>query len=95
LIEIRKVWIEVIGLQITNRCRLALPQAATKQAIATRIAQHFPELAWNLPQTRKAWMNESYSMTIFDAVSLGLTYLSRFEKIFPNDREQPPTQSPG
>lgn len=63
--------------------------AGTKREIATRIALLFPELIWKLPVARKLWKPEAHAMTIFDAVSLGLTYLSRFGTIFPVDREGP------
>jgi hypothetical protein len=50
---------------------------ATKETIAQQIAATFPQLTWKLPARRKAWSNEAHMMTVFDAVSLGLTYLSR------------------
>lgn len=50
--------------------------AATKQTIATTIAQQFPELASRLPPLRKPWMSEDPRMGIFDAVALALTFFS-------------------
>lgn len=56
-----------------RRC-FALLEARTKPEIAAAIAQHFPELAPRLPPKRKIWMSEDERMSIFDAVSLALTY---------------------
>lgn len=47
---------------------------SSKYRIACLIAEIFPELAWKLPPKRKNWQPEHHNMTIFDAVSLGLTY---------------------
>jgi hypothetical protein len=49
----------------------------TKDAIAKAIAERFPELRPRLPRERKPWMSEDERMSIFDAVSLALTYLER------------------
>lgn len=48
--------------------------ASNKQEIATAVARRFPELAPRLPRFRKPWMSEDYRMSIFDAVSFGLTF---------------------
>jgi Holliday junction resolvasome RuvABC endonuclease subunit len=48
--------------------------AGTKHQVATEIAKRFPELAPLLPPVRKPWMSEDNRMSIFDAVSLALTY---------------------
>jgi Holliday junction resolvasome RuvABC endonuclease subunit len=52
--------------------------ASTKYEIARAITNRFPELAPRLPRFRKPWMSEDYRMSIFDAVALGLTFLSRW-----------------
>lgn len=49
-------------------------EAFTKQQIAITIASHFPELERQLPPNRKPWMPEDYRMSIFDAVSLALSF---------------------
>jgi len=46
----------------------------TKHQIATRVSQHFSELAHRLPPARKPWMPEDARFAIFDAVAFGLTY---------------------
>ena len=48
--------------------------ARMKYEIAIAIAKGFPELAPRLPRFRKPWMSEDYRMSIFDAVSFGLTF---------------------
>ena len=48
--------------------------AATKHQIAHVVARQLPELASRVPRYRKAWMSEDYSMAIFDAAALALTY---------------------
>ena len=50
---------------------------ATKEQIATRLAEQFPELARHLPAHRKPWMSEDVRMSIFDAVALAMTALLR------------------
>jgi hypothetical protein len=58
--------------------RKAFAPAATKQQIAAAIAQRLPELASILPPPRTAARNtEDARMNVFDAVALGLTFLSR------------------
>lgn len=46
----------------------------TKQEIACAITKRFPELVPRLPPVRKPWMSEDPRMSIFDSVSLALTY---------------------
>jgi Holliday junction resolvasome RuvABC endonuclease subunit len=54
---------------------IAANKKGTKQEIAEILAKRFPEeLHSRLPPKRRAWMNENYSMDIFDAVALALTY---------------------
>ena len=50
---------------------------ATKDSIAFRVAQTFPELHWKLPPRRKPWTSEGHNMVIFDAAATGLSYLAR------------------
>lgn len=51
----------------------------TKEKIAVVLARQFPELL-PLPYHRERWMNESYRMSIFDAVAMALTNASKSEK---------------
>lgn len=53
--------------------------ATTKYQIATAIAEEIPELAPRLPAKRKIWLPEHANMSIFDAVSLALTYFAAQE----------------
>jgi len=78
----------IIGREEIAQC-FGTRAGATKHDVACRIALHFPELTWRLPPTRKSWMKEHYTMTIFDAVSAGLTYLARFSDVFPNTTREP------
>lgn len=50
--------------------------AITKEEIAKRIAEQFPELFPRLPKHREPYMSEDYRMNIFDAVALVLTFLN-------------------
>lgn len=50
--------------------------AKTKYEIAKKIAEWLPTFAQRLPPVRKPWMSEDYRMSIFDAVSLALTFYS-------------------
>jgi hypothetical protein len=45
-----------------------------KFQIATVIATRFPDLSPRLGRRRKLWEAEKYSMSIFGAVALGVTY---------------------
>lgn len=49
-------------------------RAKTKDQIAAVIADQLPELFPQLPPVRKAWMSEDNRMSIFDAVSLAITF---------------------
>jgi hypothetical protein len=50
-------------------------QGQDKHAVAIILSGRFPELAERLPPKRKPWQSEDYRMSIFDATSLGLTYI--------------------
>ena len=52
----------------------ALHGAGTKFEIAQAIAGDFPELASRLPPPRKCYMSEDSRMSIFDAMSLAVSY---------------------
>lgn len=58
----------------TIRRAIAGTDTATKQAIAAKLAERFPELAPRLPRVRKPWMSEDERMSIFDAAALALVY---------------------
>jgi hypothetical protein len=46
----------------------------TKRKIAEAVVREFPELEPRLPPIRKIWMSEDPRMSIFDAVSLAITF---------------------
>lgn len=48
--------------------------AHTKYEIASAIAENIPRLREKLPEKRKSWESEKYSMSTFDAVSLAITH---------------------
>lgn len=49
----------------------------TEHQIASSVAERLPELALRLPPPRKPWMGEDERMSIFDAVALALTFISK------------------
>jgi hypothetical protein len=58
--------------------RRAFPgESHNKYQIASLIAKRYPELSPRLGSRRKLWQAETYSMSIFDAVALGVTYFMR------------------
>jgi hypothetical protein len=59
----------------------------TKRQIAKAITQEFPELEPRMPPVRRIWMSEDRRMSIFDAVSLAITFFrnkSRTKQAAPN-----------
>jgi len=62
------------------RTRFAKESATTKYQIASLLIRIFSALAWRLPPPRKAWEGEHRNMAIFDAVALGMAYLSTKSK---------------
>jgi hypothetical protein len=48
----------------------------SKHAIATLLAEWFPELAWRLPAKRKLWQSEPHNTLLFDAVAIAVTFLT-------------------
>ncbi len=70
--------------RITTRCFsrdrvreiFAKFNARTKHQIAIEVSRQLPELEPQLPRYRKPWMSEDERMSIFDAVSLALTFYS-------------------
>lgn len=51
--------------------------AETKDDIALAVTRLVPELAPRLPPRRRIWESEHYSMAIFEAAALALTYFGR------------------
>ena len=48
--------------------------ATTKNEIAQKIIEWFPELDEYTPKIRKPWMEEDYYMRVFDAMALAITH---------------------
>jgi hypothetical protein len=46
-----------------------------KYTVALLLVNRFPELAWKLPPRRKAWQPEPWSLSLFDALALGVAYI--------------------
>lgn len=51
--------------------------ARTKHQIATYLAGQFAELEWKLPKKRKPYEREPWSLIVFDAAALAVTYLAK------------------
>jgi hypothetical protein len=47
-----------------------------KHSTAVLLAEWFPELALRVPPKRKPWQNEPHNALLFDAVAIGVTYLT-------------------
>jgi len=52
-------------------------QNHNKYQIASVIAKRYPELSPRLGPRRKFWEAEKYSMSIFDAVAIGIAYFTQ------------------
>ena len=50
--------------------------SATKEQIAARVGEMFPEIKHQAPPKRKPWMSEDERMNLFDAVALAVTGFS-------------------
>jgi hypothetical protein len=50
---------------------------ATKQMIAQELTRHFPELRLRLPKPRKVYESEHERMSIFDALALAVTSVTK------------------
>ena len=87
--RIRVLNSKIIGMAKTRKVRVATRSrkqvsealstdgAMNKHEIAEILAERFPdELGSRLPLKRKPWMSEDSRMDIFDAVAIGVTFLS-------------------
>jgi hypothetical protein len=61
------------------RAYFSIRRAGTKHEVATLLAKRFHELAWKLPEKRKIYDQEHWSMVVFDAAALGVSFLAREE----------------
>jgi RNase H-fold protein (predicted Holliday junction resolvase) len=72
------------GLEVHTVSRLAViacfsskEERATKHTIAKTLAVAFPELAEKVPKKRKIWQSEDERISVFDALSLAVTFAGR------------------
>jgi RNase H-fold protein (predicted Holliday junction resolvase) len=72
------------GIQVQSVSRLAVigyfsskEDQATKHSIATTLAGAFPELAEKVPKKRKTWQSEDERISVFDALSLAVTFAGK------------------
>jgi hypothetical protein len=54
--------------------------ARSKDEIASALVDRFPELRSKQPGKRKTWEKESFRMTLFDAVALGVACLNHLSE---------------
>lgn len=54
--------------------------ASSKDDIAAVIAEDIPELGQELPRRRRIWESEHYSMAIFEAAALAMTYYAHADE---------------
>jgi Holliday junction resolvasome RuvABC endonuclease subunit len=56
------------------KCFSSADAKATKQSIATQLAEGFPQLRPKLPPARALWESEDERLSIFDALALAVTH---------------------
>jgi hypothetical protein len=66
--------VETVARTAVLTCFSSGDEPATKQIIARRLTEQFPELQPKLPAPRKTWESEDERMSIFDALALAVTY---------------------
>lgn len=75
------------GVQVTRISRKTVLRrfsmfgVGSKDDVASAVAAMVPELATRLPKRRRVWESEHYSMAIFEAAALALTYYAIAQKI--------------
>jgi hypothetical protein len=86
MIQIATSFAKTGGRQVTHlsaievRRQVGLDMTLSKHAVATRLAEAFPELETVLPEPRKPWASEDRRMRIFEAVGLAIACLSHNQK---------------
>jgi RNase H-fold protein (predicted Holliday junction resolvase) len=72
------------GIQVETVSRLAVigyfssqDESATKHSIAQTLAVAYPELAEKVPKKRKTWQSEDERISVFDALSLAVTFAGK------------------
>lgn len=61
--------------------RFSMFGVGSKDDVASAVAAMTPELATRLPKRRRVWESEHYSMAIFEAAALALTFYAIEQKI--------------
>tara|TARA_R110000868_G_scaffold11516_7_gene56440 strand:+ start:41358 stop:41867 length:510 start_codon:yes stop_codon:yes gene_type:complete len=59
------------------RQRFTVFGISSKDDIATAVCSMYPELATRLPKKRQPWESEHYSLALFEAVALGVTFFQK------------------
>ena len=82
----RSISVNVLSAAVVKKF-FARSGLQTKYEIASTLAEWFEELAWNLPNRKKAWQSERFSMAIFDAVATGVAFFGLKRPIEKTDGE--------
>lgn len=59
-----------------HMCRYPLP---SKHEMAQSICKLYPQLVSRLPKKRRIWESEHYSLALFEAAALGVTFFDHFD----------------
>src|SRR6185503_14151747 len=79
LVQSRRIRVRCISRDAVRR---AFPgESHNKYEIALVIAKRHPELSARLGPRRKVWPAERYSMSIFDAMALGIAYFMHYSPV--------------
>jgi Holliday junction resolvasome RuvABC endonuclease subunit len=60
---------------------------ATKHEIASTLAEWYKDIAWKLPNKKKAWQSERHNLVIFDAVATGVAFFGLKDLVEKSDGE--------
>jgi hypothetical protein len=60
--------------RLTVRQRFSVYGIASRDDLASAVCEKYPELKPRLPKRRRPWESEHYSIAIFHAVALGVTF---------------------
>lgn len=69
------------------------PSCRNKYDIAAALADRFPEIRPACPPKRKSWKSEDSRINIFDALSIGFTYMTSANKKDGHDRKNSTTDN--
>ncbi len=80
--------VAVVDIDRIRRCFLKAHGVSTRQKTASLLTERYPELTMRLPPPRRAWEPERWNMAMFDAVALGMFYLSCDQQIISSEPDQ-------